>query len=370
MIDNTSKIQRLSNILAVNNLSYVESTSNTYTFTNIKTDSNYTVYAYAVDKNKVKTNTYNYKYTSNYSLPVISKVETSKTTNSITATVTATKGTNNISKYYYSIDNGNTFIESTNNSYTFSSLSSNVNYRIIVKVMDTNGKYSNTYVLNDKLVSMSNEIQFTYAGTQYTAEKGMTFTNWANSRYNTFGYDIEDDTIIEENKSYENFDNEYIYGMINQTEGLLIEGLAEANLISIYKQGNYNDIYRVYKYFWREQTYDFDELYAETDDLSESQQNFLQDLIEQNLIEIIMPVFVNIDKTMVQPNSEEYYIVSISVELLKDIDIDNIKLVVFDEISKDFSSPEIETYNAESGRVTFRVLGNFAIGFFGGDGWY
>ena len=37
----------------------------------------------------------------------------------ITATVTASKGTNNISKYYYSIDNGSTFIESSSNSHTF-----------------------------------------------------------------------------------------------------------------------------------------------------------------------------------------------------------------------------------------------------------
>lgn len=84
-------------------------------------------------------------------MPVISKVETSKTSNSITATVTATKGTNNISKYYYSIDNGSTFTESTSNSYTFNNLSNNTNYRIVAKVMDTNGKYSNTYVVSQKL---------------------------------------------------------------------------------------------------------------------------------------------------------------------------------------------------------------------------
>ena len=93
----------------------MESNNSSYTFTNIKTDANYNVYAYAVDNKKVKTNTYTYKYTSNYNLPVISKVETSKISNSITATVTATKGTNNISKYYYSIDNGSTFIETTSN---------------------------------------------------------------------------------------------------------------------------------------------------------------------------------------------------------------------------------------------------------------
>ena len=72
-----SKIQRLSNVLATSNLTYVESTSNSYTFNNIKDDINYEISAYAIDKKKVKTNVYNYNYrTDNYNLPVISKVET------------------------------------------------------------------------------------------------------------------------------------------------------------------------------------------------------------------------------------------------------------------------------------------------------
>ena len=187
ILDSKASVKRLSNRLAVSKLTYAESNNSSYTFTNIKTDANYNVYAYAVDNKKVKTNTYNYKYTSNYNLPVISKVETSKTSNSITATVTATKGTNNISKYYYSIDNGSTFTESTSNSYTFSSLSNNTNYRIVVKVMDTNGKYSNTYVMSEKLSGIS-LITFTLEDVEYQAKEGMTFESWIQSEYNTFYY--------------------------------------------------------------------------------------------------------------------------------------------------------------------------------------
>ena len=181
ILDSKASVKRLSNRLAVSELTYVESNNSSYTFTNIKTDANYNVYAYAVDNKKVKTNTYNYKYTGNYNLPVISKVETSKTSNSITATVTATKGTNNISKYYYSIDNGSTFTESTSNSYTFNNLSNNTNYRIVVKVMDTNGKYSNTYVVSQKI--KTNTFAFYLDDVEFKADNNMTWEEWLNSSY-------------------------------------------------------------------------------------------------------------------------------------------------------------------------------------------
>ena len=181
ILDSKASIKRLSNRLAVSELTYVESNNSSYTFTNIKTDANYNVYAYAIDNKKVKTNTYTYKYTSNYNLPVISKVETSKISNSITATVTATKGTNNISKYYYSIDNGSTFIETTSNSYTFNNLSNNTNYRIVAKVMDTNGKYSNTYVVSQKI--KTNTFAFYLDDVEFQADNNMTWEEWLNSSY-------------------------------------------------------------------------------------------------------------------------------------------------------------------------------------------
>ena len=245
ILDSKTSIKRLSNTLAASNLTYVESNNSSYTFTNIKSDANYNVYAYAVDNKKVKTNTYNYKYTSNYNLPVISKVETSKTSNSITATVTATKGTNNISKYYYSIDNGSTFTESTSNSYTFSNLSSNVNYRIVVKVMDTNGKYSNTYVMNDKVVGSVNLITFILDEIEYEAEEEMTLEDWINSKYNTFHYNlnlkISISKICELNVSMQtNIESGKKYYLCDKIQ--LYDDYGDYYSIKILSENNYNNL--------------------------------------------------------------------------------------------------------------------------------
>ena len=170
LIDNTSKVQRLSNRLAVSNLTYVSSTSSSHTFTNLSSTKDYKVSAYVIDKKKIKSNTYEYNVSSGtYVYPTISKVETSTTSNSITATVTATKGTNNISKYYYSIDSGSTFIESTSNSYTFSNLNGG-SYRIMVKVMDTNGKYSNSYVVSEQIEAKQTLVE--YIISQYNGIQG------------------------------------------------------------------------------------------------------------------------------------------------------------------------------------------------------
>ena len=374
--DSKSKIQRLSNVIAANETTYVESSSNSYTFNNIKNNSSYEISAYAIDKKKVKTNVYNYNYrTDNYNLPVISKVETSKTTNTITTTVTASQGTNNISKYYYSIDNGNTYKESTSNTYTFTNLKSG-NYRIIVKVIDTNGIYSNIYVVNEKIISSSsNLIRFTYAGTEYSAEKGMTFAQWAESEYNTFGYFIEEDTLIEKNNSYENFNNRGIAKtdkdycgdvgcLIYQTEGTFIESLSETNLKTIYKKDNYNDIGKTYGYLEKIQTYNFDELYAYANGLNASQQTFLQNFIDSNLVPMPPTIFVNIDTTVLSPDSNGYYTIPITAEVLKELNIDCVKLLMFDGITDNFSNPQIEDYDNAHGIITLKAKGNFAIAFF------
>ena len=376
-IDNTSKVQRLSNRLAVSNLTYVESNSSSHTFTNLSSTKDYKVSAYVIDKKKIRSNTYEYNVSSgSYVYPSITNVTTTSNSNSITATVTATKGTNNISKYYYSIDNGSTFIESTSNSYTFSNLNGG-SYRIMVKVMDTNSIYSNLYVVNEKIISSSsNLIRFTYAGTEYSAEKGMTFAQWAESEYNTFGYFIEEDTLIEENKSYENFHNAGIENAagnkcysteipcgIYQKEGTFIESLSETNLKTIYKKDNYNDIGKTYGYLERAQTYNFDELYAYANGLNASQQTFLQNFLELNPSPLTMSIFINIDTTVLSRDINGYYEVSIQGEPLKGFDIGSIKLLVFDGITENFTSPEIEDYD-ENGIITLKVKGNFAIAFF------
>ena len=169
VLNNTSKVQRLSNRLAVSNLTYVESTSSSHTFTNLNSTKDYKVSAYVIDKKKIRSNTYEYNVSSGlYVYPSITNVTTTSNSNSITATVIATKGTNNISKYYYSIDNGSTYIESTSNSYTFGNLNGG-SYRIMVKIMDTTGKYSNSYVVSEKIEAsqtLANYIISQYNGVQ------------------------------------------------------------------------------------------------------------------------------------------------------------------------------------------------------------
>ena len=200
MLNNdVNKVQRLSNKLAANTLTYVESTSSSYTFTNLSASKNYKVSAYVVDKKKLKSNTYEYNYYSdNYVYPVISKVEITATSSSITAVVTATKGTNNISKYYYSIDGGNTFIESTSNSYTFNSLIKNTSYKIVIKVMDSNNKYSNVFVASSKT---SNPVTLaSYVKSQYTGTQGENSIYYHNGTIKT-----DDGTVIDAG------DNSYRY---------------------------------------------------------------------------------------------------------------------------------------------------------------
>lgn len=160
-------VTRLSNIVAKSSLSYVESTSSSYTFSNINNNSNYEISVYAVDKKKIKTNTYIYNLINDsYVLPEITSVTTSSFNTSIKATVTATQGTNEISKYYFSIDGGSTFIESTSNKYTFSNLAVESNYNIFTKVMDNNGNYSNIYVSNVYL----NKSAYTVAVSGYKSD--------------------------------------------------------------------------------------------------------------------------------------------------------------------------------------------------------
>ena len=67
--------------------------------------------------------------------PIIDDVSTSSTTNSITVVVKAHDDQSGISKYEYSI-NGDTYIETTSNAYTFNDLTENMGYNISVKVIN------------------------------------------------------------------------------------------------------------------------------------------------------------------------------------------------------------------------------------------
>lgn len=127
-----------------------------------------------------------YIYFDIYNKVVLNNVNTSVTNNSITLTALATDGTNSVSKYYFSKDNGNSYFESSTNSYTFTELSPGMTFNIKVYVLDTFGYKSNVISLT---LQTTNLITFTIAGTSYNAESGMTWAEWVNSSYseNSFG---------------------------------------------------------------------------------------------------------------------------------------------------------------------------------------
>ena len=136
-----STITKLNNTLASNDLIYVESNESSYTFSNIKSNTKYKIYAYAVDDKNIKTNIYKYVYINNYSLPIIESAEVKGGG----LKINAIKGTSEISKYYYSVDGGGTFVESTSSSYYLDDLGRDW-YNFCFYVEDVNGNKSNIYI--------------------------------------------------------------------------------------------------------------------------------------------------------------------------------------------------------------------------------
>jgi len=140
---NNSSVKKV----ALKDVTFVETDKNTYKFDNLSDNSVYKVYSYGVDKNGIKTNLYETEVTtSEYNYPVVNSVSHTSTLNSITLSVNATKGDNDIVKYYYSKDNGQTYEESDSNSYVFNNLKDTTEYKIKVKVLDSYGRYSTEFV--------------------------------------------------------------------------------------------------------------------------------------------------------------------------------------------------------------------------------
>ena len=119
--------------------SYETSTSPNYTFSELTPNTSYTFQVYAVDTEGYESNEETIEVTTdNYVNPVVNSVTATNVSNdSITVSVSASAGTNNIQTYYYSINNGS-YTSSNTNTYTFSGLSAGTNYSIRVYVKDTN----------------------------------------------------------------------------------------------------------------------------------------------------------------------------------------------------------------------------------------
>ena len=84
-----------------------------------------------------------YVYFDKYNVAKITNVTNTKTTNSVTLTVTTEAGENPIDKYYFSKDGGNSYEESTSQTYTFNELTPNTTYTFKVYAKDTLGYETN-----------------------------------------------------------------------------------------------------------------------------------------------------------------------------------------------------------------------------------
>ena len=86
----------------------------------------------------------------------------------ITISISATSGTGTITKYFYSKDDGASYVESTSNTYTFTNLAKGT-YKIKAYVLDSNNKISEYISKNIEITSMSLS---EYVMSQYTGTQG------------------------------------------------------------------------------------------------------------------------------------------------------------------------------------------------------
>ena len=84
-----------------------------------------------------------YVYFDLYNVVTITNVSATKTTNSVTLTVTVGAGENPVAKYYFSMDGGRSYETSTSPNYTFSELTPNTSYTFQVYAVDSQGYESN-----------------------------------------------------------------------------------------------------------------------------------------------------------------------------------------------------------------------------------
>ena len=172
-----------------NGTSWVNSTSASYTFNNLTASTRYNFKVYAVDSEGHQSNQYSVSATTSaYVNPSISRVTTSNiSTTSITLNVTATAGSNSISRYYYSSNNGSTWVNSTSSSYTFNNLTAGRSYTFKVYVVDSANHQSSQYTITASTTATCNGITFKIDDGTYCADSGMTWREWVASDYNTAG---------------------------------------------------------------------------------------------------------------------------------------------------------------------------------------
>lgn len=111
----------------------VPNNATSYKFTGLSSNIQHTISVYAQDTNKKKSKIYS------YTLPTISAINVTNGLTSIGIDLTAISGTNEIDKYYFSKDNGSTFVEQSSGKYTFTNLQEGTSYNLKFYSKDKNG---------------------------------------------------------------------------------------------------------------------------------------------------------------------------------------------------------------------------------------
>ncbi len=143
---------------------YTASPKATYEFTTIneeplKASQNYKIYGYGVDTKGFRSNIYETIVTTDeYQIPTIESISHEETENTTTLTITGNGGTSNISKYQYSIDNNN-WVDTNDatGTITIPDLEYNKSYDIRIRAVDEQGRYSNIWVENIKIIKLGTE---------------------------------------------------------------------------------------------------------------------------------------------------------------------------------------------------------------------
>ena len=131
-----------------NGKTFETSQSNYYEFNNLTPGTQYFIQVYVEDVNGKKSNVYDIIGKTDYINPQVTGVVASDVTEtSVKLTATINQGSSNVAKYYFSNDNGSSWVTSDNNYYVFEGLEPGTSYNFVVYVTDTLNYKSNEYTL-------------------------------------------------------------------------------------------------------------------------------------------------------------------------------------------------------------------------------
>ena len=165
--------------------------------------------------------------------------------NKITISISATSGTGTITKYFYSKDDGASYVESTSNTYTFTNLAKGT-YKIKAYVLDSNNKTSEYISKNIEITSMNLS---EYVMSQYTGTQGenniyyhdATLTNGAgDNSYRFAGASAEVNNYICVGSDAETCPEDNLYRIIG-VFGDNNHGVTEQQLVKVIKNTSYGE---------------------------------------------------------------------------------------------------------------------------------